>query len=117
MTFLASSMVAAYGMGVPLAFVVVSVRIALRCASVANAAPSPSRRSASAKVIVMSVAASLTAAPWAGLKSGAAGAVVSQVAVAATAWGGPCRLAPSLAALAVTVTVTSALPEGVTTSV
>ena len=116
MTFLAASMEAAYGMGVPLLFVVFSVRIALRCASVVNAAPSASRRSASSKVMVMSVAALETAAPFSGLKVGAAGAVVSQRAVAATAWGGP-RLAPSVAASAATVTTTSALPVGVTTRV
>ena len=64
-----------------------------------NAAPSASRRSASLKVMVMSVPALETASPFSGLKVGAAGAVVSQRAVAATAWAGP-RLAPSVAASA-----------------
>ena len=102
-------------MAVPLLFVTFSVRIALSCASEVNAAPLASRRSASSKVMVMLVEASETASPWAGLKVGAAGGVVSQRAVASTAWGGP-WLAPSVAAFCATVTVTSWLPVGVTTS-
>ena len=82
MTFLASSMLAAYGMAVPVSFVTFSVRIALSCASVVNAVPLASLRSASLKVMVMSVPASVTVSPPAGSKVGAAGAVVSHLAVA-----------------------------------
>ena len=63
----------------------------------------------------MLVAASVTVVPFSGLKSGAAGPVASQAAVAVAGEAGP-WLAPSVAALARTVTTTSALPAGVTAS-
>ena len=115
MTFLAASMEAAKPMALPVLSFTFSVRMLAR-SSFSSAVPLASLRSASLKVMVMSVAALETAAPFSGLKVGAAGAVVSQRAVAATAWGGP-RLAPSVAASAATVTTTSALPVGVTTRV
>ena len=71
MTFFAASMVAAKPMGVPLAFVDFSVRMAERSA-LASAVPLASLRSASAKVRVMSVPAFPTVAPFAGLNAGAA---------------------------------------------
>ena len=115
MTFLASSMEAAKPMALPVLSFTFSVRMLAR-SSFPSAVPLASLRSASSKVIVMSVAALETAAPFSGLKVGAAGAVVSQRAVAATAWAGP-RLAPSVAASFATVTTTSALPVGVTSRV
>ena len=81
MTFLAWSMVAAKPMAAPVSSPTFSVRMAARSA-LASAVPLASLRSASAKVIVMSVEASETVASSAGLNSGAAGAVVSTVKVA-----------------------------------
>ena len=71
----------------PLLLFTFSVRMPARSA-LASSVPSASLRSASSKVMVMSVAALETAAPLAGLKVGAAGAVRSTVKVAlcATPW-------------------------------
>ena len=81
MTFLAVSMVAAKSMPAPVSSPTFSVRMAAR-SSFPSAVPLASLRSASAKVIVMSVEASETVAALAGLNPGAAGAVTSTVKVA-----------------------------------
>ena len=86
MTFFAASMVAPKAMSVPLASVVLSVRIAARSV-LASSAPAASFRSASAKVSVMSVPGPAVS-PSAGAKVGAAGPVAStvNVALAAAPW-------------------------------
>ena len=81
MTFLAVSMVGVKSMAAPVSSPTFSVRMAARSLLV-SAVPLASLRSASAKVMVMSVEASETVAALAGLNSGAAGAVVSTVKVA-----------------------------------